>query len=270
MATPPRKLRNIMPIRVVEDKPPEYKFDKCIRVKNTNKWHHIITPEPEAIITSELPVEEYHSIEEIIDRPGIYTWVLFADRYNIRNDVFVARRAITPGEVLSKHKNIVRNSDTPLLLMAGEVKIMPDRVIEYNLASGTYMPSVLKPSRGELRVSTHTLHSYMYNKWVAAGAEEVIFNENIDESLISRNVNNSNLEPYRRAGFRLSEPFETREKCYTDYYIGQGPPAPSPLVFDPVPPVSAPTGPQAPKGGAKQTKKRRRPRRSRRSRSTRS
>ncbi len=151
--------------------------------------------------------------------------------------------------------------------MAGEVKVMPGRVIEYNLASGTYMPAVLKPSRGEFSVNTHMLALYMNNKWEAAGVPKanIIFKNDL-ESFIGRNINNSNLEPYRRAGFRLSEPFDTREKCYTDYFIGQalsGLPGPSPLVFNPLSVAAA-----APKGGFKQTKKRRRNRhkRSRRQR----
>ncbi len=241
-STPPKNPRQIMPIKVNIHNPPTYNFDKCVHIANTDKWHYLSKGN---INISKLPVEHFDSIESIIDKPGVYTYVLFTSLRNIMIDEFRARRVITPGEVLSKHRNIVYNSKLPQLLLAGEAYIEPGRIVHYNFASGTYMPKVMEEQIYRWgNNAIELLSGLMTFKWEQGGANAVYFNPDPHTSfIINYAVPKKNINTYVNAGYILSKQFNTEEKCKNSYFLYRG--------------------------GAKKTKKRR-SRRTRRSRSTRS
>ncbi len=220
-ASPPRPHRNIMPLNNINIDPTFYQFDRCVHLND--RWYHVTRPSTlnrlsfNESVEAQLPKEEIASIDELLNHPGIYTWILGASKANILTDTFYARRALTPGEIISKHKNIMRNMNaTSHLVLAGEVQVNPDRSVDYNFLSGSFMPKVMRQQERIYGAETlNRLQAYMDAKWAAAGATDVRFNPSIQESssLITGNTTNAALEPYINLGYTLSEPFESEQQC---------------------------------------------------------
>lgn len=220
-STPPRLTRNIMPLRNISIDPTFYQFDRCIHLNG--QWYHVTRPDTlyaesfNESVAAALPKEEIASMEDLLIRPGIYTWILGASKANITQDTFYARRALTPGEIISKHKNIMRNVNaTSHLVLAGEVQVHPDGSVDYNFLSGSFMPKVMRQQQARYGfMALNKLQEYMDNKWSAAGATEVRFNPSVAESssLITGNTTNEAMAPYLAAGYTLSAPFANEMQC---------------------------------------------------------
>ena len=74
--------------------------------------------------------------EQIIHaEPGIYTWIIKGER----NLHFYATRVFSEQELGTLHQDIHRQTDSGSSpLCAGELEVLPNRRIEFNIQSGTY------------------------------------------------------------------------------------------------------------------------------------
>ena len=171
-----------------------YTFDKCFRING--QYYHLVRPggSKDLVTVAEIPTEKYNSIAEILVRPGVYTYMLFAD------GTFSAAKPLNPGEVLSKHKNLHRNSGGKQILLAGEIRVNPDRSVLFNFLSGTYMPHITRkftqvyPGTDAATFFSNALSERL----VAAGATAITFDPRTDEaaSLITLNSSEAAIAPF--------------------------------------------------------------------------
>jgi hypothetical protein len=161
-------------------------------------------PEPLPNQTS-FPREVVHSMRELLERPGIYAWILFSDHS------FAAARTFSPQEILSKHKNLHRNRSNLMILAAGECRIREGRQVEFNLLSGTYMVHILRQfNRHFPRVNgTDWYAGQIRRLWEEAGAESVDFTT---RDIISKIVTEDTLRTYSDIGYAFQR-FPTQDAC---------------------------------------------------------
>lgn len=223
----PMYTRNIHPYRT-NSEPSFFTFESCVRLPSGN-YHYLLQP-PQLNRVSEsfseratrdLPLERYNSIEALLQHPGVYTWILYADSEHPNNttrDKFLAGKSLSPGEILSKHKNLFRNAGPNTgLLLAGEVRIIAGGRVEYNFISGTYMPSILTSYARRRRIlqseAIERMKLFMNAKWTASGATTVVFNPSVTETFVENTIESGDLDTYIRAGYTLSEPFASKDEC---------------------------------------------------------
>ncbi len=216
--TPGRIRRNLESMRVNSVNNSTYEFEKCVKIGNS--YHIVGRPYNLAENTiRDFPVIEIHSIEDLIQRPGVYTWVLTIGQYSRADDRFVARQALTPGEIKSKHKNIFRNLRTNQIVLAGEVLVREGPEITFNFMSGTYMPHIKNMHRRGLTNAqlNERFSNYMIQKFIRAGVmpENIHFNEGTTnaDTLITRETTMEALQPYLAAGYALSQGYNTLNSC---------------------------------------------------------
>lgn len=216
--TPEHIRRNLESLRVNNVNNSTYEFEKCVKIGNS--YHIVGKPHNLAENTiKDLPVIEIHSIEDLIGQPGVYTWLLTIGQYSRADDRFVARRALTPGEIKSKHKNIFRDLRTNQIVLAGEVLVREGPDITFNFMSGTYMPHIKNMHRrGRTNAQLNEYFSnYMIQKFIRAGVppENIHFNEGVTnaDTLITRETTMEALQPYLNAGYALSNQFNNLNSC---------------------------------------------------------
>ena len=101
----PEYRNNIMYPLVPNSPPAPSLLFKCMKYVNENENDsYVYLKKPtEAIDYATMPIEEYNTMEELLENPGVYTWLL------MENGDFIARKAFTPAEVFSKPLNIYRS-----------------------------------------------------------------------------------------------------------------------------------------------------------------
>lgn len=232
----PMYTRRIHPYNSIAD-PAFYTFETCVRTSEGYKY--LLQPPQlnrasrafnERVATN-FPTERYTTIEDLLDHPGVYTWLLYADSANPNNvsaDKFIAGKALSPGEILSKHKNLhraIRNSAG--LLLAGEVRVSEDKGVVFNFISGTYMPGIVTSYKRRRRIlqtnAINELRDFMSEKWSAGGATAVTFDPSVSDAntLIENNVAPNVLDAYVREGYTLSGPYETKDACMTAFRVAE-------------------------------------------------
>ncbi len=151
------------------------------------------------------PREIVTSMEALLDRPGMYTWILFADQ------TFVAARTFTPQEILSKHKNIHRNHAEKGILAAGECRIGEGRAVVFNLESGTYMRPIAERFTRRFRGQNASdfYAEQMQTRWQGAGATAVRFTS---LPLLPTQVSAANLAAYEALGYTFQR-YPTMSAC---------------------------------------------------------
>jgi hypothetical protein len=164
----------------------------------------------EPIAAEDFPQEQYESMAELLDHPGIYTWILLED------DRFIAGRTFTPGEIYSKHSNLYRprmqrgDGRRVGILAAGECRIEPQRKVVYNFLSGTYMRHIgLKYTQRTNKNYTNFYKKSFDDMWKAAGAADVSF---IGSPLLPTSVSDADIAPYLNIGYE-KHIFDTKDKC---------------------------------------------------------
>ncbi len=186
-----------------------YTFDKCFRIDG--QYYHLVRPggEKGLVTAAAIPTEKYNSIAELLDHPGVYTYMLFED------NTFSAAKALNPGEVLSKHKNLHRNSGGKRVLLAGEILVRPNRTVIFNFISGTYMPHIARRFTQTYPGTDATtfFSNALRERLIAAGAAAVEFDPRVDEvaSMISLNSTEAAIAP-----FLGMDPPYTRHGPYPD------------------------------------------------------
>ncbi len=170
----------------------------------TERGNYVRADAPEPLPTV-FPREVVHSMRELLERPGIYAWILFSDHS------FAAARTFSPQEILSKHKNLHRNRSDLMILAAGECRIREGRQVEFNLLSGTYMVHILRQfNRHFPRVNgTEWYAAQMRRLWEEAGAESVDFTT---RDIISKIVTEDTLRTYSDIGYTFQR-FPTQDAC---------------------------------------------------------
>ncbi len=194
---------------------PDYDF-KCIQ-KNTGKY--VLAKAPaERRPNTNYPRRLFSSMEELLDHPGFYTWILYAD------NSFFAAEAITPQEILSKHKNIHRPRSTQSILAAGECEIQAGRKVRYNFLSGTYMKPIMEVFQRKYRnVTADIFYSQQITPlWEAAGASNVVFVpiKGLDDTMLPRTVSDATLARYAALGYVFTE-FDTKDACANAFVGGR-------------------------------------------------
>ena len=187
--------------RNVED--PSYNF-RCIRTQDGRYASATAPPFPT------VPRILFNSMSELLDHPGYYTWILY------EGNLFFAAKALTPQEILSKHKNIHRNHKDLGIIAAGECEILPDRVVKYNFLSGTYMLPILKEFQANFRYDPFSAE-YFYSQhvtplWLIAGASRVYHVPSENQSLLPDTMTNAAINEYTQLGYAF-EYDDTLENC---------------------------------------------------------
>lgn len=204
--------QSLLPYKGKDIEPQFYTFDKCFRIDG--QYHYLVRPggslDKAKERVAEIRTEKYNSIAELLNHPGIYTYMLFSD------NEFRAAKALNPGEILNKHKNLHRNSGAKDILLAGEIQVNPDRSVIYNFLSGTYMPSSLtkfmiayKSNDPTKNKETREAETYAFFKvkmdelLTAAGATSVQYNDTMVPSLITTNSSEAAIAPFLATGYTL-------------------------------------------------------------------
>ena len=182
---------------------------KCMKYENENENEndsYVYLKKPtEAIDYAAMPIEEYNTMEELLENPGVYTWLL------MENGDFIARKAFTPAEVFSKHLNIYRSRVGMGILAAGECLIHAGRRVEFNLMSGTYMKHIGDKYSRRFGKNYEGLYvPQMTARWTAAGASNVVHVGS--RGLLSDTVSDADLQPYLTLGFQ-KEVFADERAC---------------------------------------------------------
>lgn len=190
-----------------------YTFDKCFRIDG--QYYHLVRPNgsKNAVTVAAIPTEKYNTIAELLDHPGIYTYILFED------GEFRSAKALNPGEVLSKHKNLHRNSGGKRILLAGEIQVRPGRSVLFNFLSGTYMPHIAR--RFTLRYPGTDAATFFSNalrqRFLDAGASAVEFDPRTTEeaSLITTDSSEAAIAPFLAMDppYTRHGPYPTAEAC---------------------------------------------------------
>ncbi len=152
-----------------------------------------------------LPQVRYASMQEVLEHPGDYTWVLFAD------NSFMAARVLSPREILSKHKNLHRAAPERRLVAAGECRIGPNRTVLFNLESGTYMAHAMNVFRRKYRTTDvdDFYRDAVSQQWLAAGATHVQYSYTL---FVPKVASGEMLAPYEALGYTF-EHFRDMEAC---------------------------------------------------------
>ena len=132
-------------------------------------------------------IESYFKEKIIINEaivyadPGIYTWVMIANKDNSFVD-FYAANTISMQEIGSLHKNIVdaMAQEASFVVAAGELK-KTEHAIRFNLLSGTYMEPMGRGKSNEVKQHvTKTAHTIAHARFRAFGINQPEYtNENI-------------------------------------------------------------------------------------------
>ncbi len=89
---------------------------------------------------SSLPTDFVYSIAEMLEHPGLYTWLYYIDHRNEKH--FAAAKVLNYEEKMSKHKHIHMNVNARYVLLAGEIKVESPTHVIYNFESGTFMAKI--------------------------------------------------------------------------------------------------------------------------------
>jgi hypothetical protein len=185
----------------------DYDF-KCIQTDN-GKYIHAKAPD-ERRPNANYPQQVYDSMGALLDHPGFYTWILYED------NIFFAAEAITPQEMLSKHKNIHRPRSGQGILAAGECEIQSGRIVRYNFLSGTYMKPLMERFQKKYRdITADIFYSQQITPmWYAAGAIKVTFLpiKGLEDTLLPQTVSDATLERYKALGYIFKE-FDSKQAC---------------------------------------------------------
>ncbi len=189
---------------------------ECFQNSNTDNWYYLW----QTGNRRNVPKEEYTSMTELLNNKGVYTWAILHGVTD-NNIIFRARRAIMPFELLSKHKNIIRNSQSNKIIAAGEAIIGPDKTVTYNFASGTYMASPTPFHKGILMKAAFAgkhniqarLSSFMNKQWDAAGATKITFEPNAEVSFIPKKYKVAVVKPLLTGIFNVEGPILNRIKA---------------------------------------------------------
>ncbi len=209
--SPVRIQREVEPTRFNRENS-TFKFEKCMKI--ADKWYYLVRPGGVNLTNNtkrRLPTPvQYDTIYEMLGNPGVYTWVLTLGATR-DTDRFMARKAVTPGEILSKHKNIFRNLRTEFVVLAGEALVGEGRTVTYNFISGTYMPRIQET----YRMTPSKLSNYMTRLFREAGASSITFDNrvNLNSSLIPLNTTLEAIQPYLNLGYTQSPAFDTFAEC---------------------------------------------------------
>ncbi len=176
----------------------------------TESGNYVRADAPPANVSA-FPRMVFHSMEELLEHPGIYAWILFSD------NSFAAARTFSPQEILSKHKNLHRNRADQGILAAGECRILEKEWngeggrVEFNLLSGTYMVHILKrfSKRFPDFNGTQWYAQQIGNLWERAGAVTVAFTES---EIIPKVATEAELAQYAGIGYRFQR-FPTIQAC---------------------------------------------------------
>lgn len=175
------------------------------------------------LLPDAMPKEWYRSMEEVLDHPGQYTWMLFDIPDN--KPLFIAAKHLTPAEIMSKHKNIQRNYNTYRIIAAGECNIDRNRNVLYNFLSGTFMIPIISKFKHTFGANTNyrnVYNNYVRKLWNDAGANSVTYT---DETILSSHMNETApFHNYIKLGYTFHQ-FPTRQECDAYRYksiVGRG------------------------------------------------
>ncbi len=147
-----------------------------------------------------LPPEffEFYNLSDITNRPGVYTWILTTDLY------CYASRAVTPYELGSKHYDLYKHVNKPVVL-AGEIKIDVGARITYNFNSGTFMTR-LPGTQDDVEKYKNVMQKFlMFN-----GATDVVFDSR--ELMHDVRTSTEELMRYKNIGFEFTK-FGSLTEC---------------------------------------------------------
>jgi hypothetical protein len=211
---PPNPYRNartsrspphIIPYIHGEVEPAHFSFH-CIPYKRSDgKEIYVYGQRPNRnFVNSNMPVEWYRSMEELLDHPGEYSWILFTNG-------FIAARTLTPAEIMSKHKNLHRSNPSPILA-AGECVVGPGRTVVYNFLSGTFMRPIIDNFKYAFYDADYrpTYREHIEPMWHAAGATSITYTDN---DLLKKYMNDSTpFGRYTKLGYSFQQ-FDTKKEC---------------------------------------------------------
>ena len=156
------------------------------------------------LASNNMPAEWYRSMEELLDHPGEYSWIMFSNG-------FLAARTLTPAEIMSKHKNLHRSNPSPIIA-AGECVIGPGRTVAYNFLSGTFMRPIIDSFKYAFYDADYrpTYRQHMEPLWRAAGAASITYTDN---DLLKKYMNESTpFGLYTDLGYSFHR-FDTKQEC---------------------------------------------------------
>jgi hypothetical protein len=149
-------------------------------------------------------------VRKVVQTPATYTWLLFMD------GMFAAAKTLTRYEIRSKHYDIFGEFRKPVVA-AGEVRVNPGGLVEYNFNSGTFMKELVDR---EHITSYQKYNEYLTKMFAAAGATGVVYAPGSDLTF-EVIATPETLKRYKDIGYSLST-FKNRRDCDTyrsrDYY----------------------------------------------------
>jgi hypothetical protein len=148
-----------------------------------------------------LPFDLYTDVRKVVQTPATYTWLLFMD------GMFAAAKTLTRYELRSKHYDIFGEFRKPVVA-AGEVRVNPGGLVEYNFNSGTFMKELMER---EHIMSYEKYNEYLTNMFRAAGATGVMYAPGSDLTF-EVIATPETLKRYSDIGYSLLT-FKTRGDC---------------------------------------------------------
>lgn len=198
---------HVIPYHHGEDEPAHFGF-YCMPYTRRDGKEIFVYGERPAVNLAEaaMPREWHRSMDEVLGHPGVYSWILF------EGNRFIAAKALTPAEIMSKHKNMYRNRPDNILA-AGECRIGADQSVTYNFESGTFMRSIIDNFKYAFGANTDYRPVYrqlMEPLWLAAGAAGITYT---DAALIPKSIHQDTpFGNYTRLGYKFHR-FDTKPEC---------------------------------------------------------